>query len=99
MTFECVKKYGKRMEKWAGRITAIKSYGSHIELRIESRSSILVLIGQTTSGHFACMPDFGAGCYLADLKDIFWNTEKLTAFCCYLFHTRFHILEELMFKS
>jgi hypothetical protein len=67
------------MEKWAGRITAIKSYGSHIELRIESRSSILVLIGQTTSGHFACMPDFGAGCYLADLKDIFWNTEKLTA--------------------
>ena len=25
------------------------------------------------------MPDFGVGCHLVDLKDIFWNTEKLTA--------------------
>jgi len=24
------------------------------------------------------MPDFGAGCHLADLKDRFWNTEQLT---------------------
>lgn len=24
------------------------------------------------------MPDFGAGCHLASLKDKFWNTEKLT---------------------
>ena len=24
------------------------------------------------------MPDLGAGCHLADLKDKFWNTEKLT---------------------
>lgn len=42
-------------------------------------NTICTHFGQTTSGHFACMPDFGAGCYLADLKDIFWNTEKLTA--------------------
>jgi len=24
------------------------------------------------------MPDFGAGCHLVDLKDRFWNTEKLS---------------------
>lgn len=24
------------------------------------------------------MPDFGAGCHLVNLKDKFWNTEKLT---------------------
>lgn len=38
----------------------------------------MVLFGETSRGGFACMPDFGAGCHLTDLKDKFWNTEKLT---------------------
>ena len=24
------------------------------------------------------MPDFNAGCFLADLNDVFWNMERLT---------------------
>ena len=47
-------------------------------MRIDSRSGILVIFGRTTQGGFACMPDFGAGCHLVNLKDRFWNTEKLT---------------------
>lgn len=78
MIFECVRKSGKRTEHWKGNITVLKNYGSHYEIRIESRSGILVLLGKTSYGGFACMPDFGAGCHLVDLKDKFWNTEKLT---------------------
>lgn len=78
MVFECINKNKRGNEKWSGKITSFKNYGSHYEIRIESRSGILVLVGKTTQGAFACMPDFEAGCHLVNLKDKFWNTEKLT---------------------
>jgi hypothetical protein len=77
MIFECVDKSNHRNEKWVGKITNFNCHGTHYEMRIESRSSILVLFGKTKLGAFACMPDFNAGCHLANPKDIFWNTEKL----------------------
>lgn len=79
MIFNCVKNSGKRSEHWTGKILSIVKYGSHYEIKIESRSSILILVGKTSQGRFACMPDFGAGCHLVNLRDNFWNTEKLTA--------------------
>lgn len=77
MIFECISRRKNGSEKWSGKITAYKNYGTHYEVRIESRSRILVLLGKTTQGAFACMPDFGAGCHLANPGDIFWNTEQL----------------------
>lgn len=78
MVFECVNKTSKRKEKWSGKITYIKNYGSHFEIFIQSRSSILVLFGKTSRGFFASMPDFNAGCHLVNPCDIFWNTESLS---------------------
>jgi hypothetical protein len=79
MDFKCINQTKTRKEIWNGRITSIKNYGSHIELKIESRSGILVLLGKTSFGNFACIPDYGVGCHLAALDDIFYNTERLTA--------------------
>jgi hypothetical protein len=79
MTFTCVKKWGQRIDKWSGKITKLENYGSHFEMKIESRSGIMVLFGKTSHGNFACMPDFNAGCHLSDLEDVFYNTNKLTA--------------------
>jgi len=73
-TFLC--KHKKK--SWSGSISKFHDYGTHYELLIQSRSSILVLFGKTSQGYFACMPDFQAGCHLANLNDIFWNTERLT---------------------
>lgn len=78
MLFECIKQTGKRKEKWLGRVTYLRNYGSHFELKIESRSSLMVLFGKTSRGFFASIPDFGSGCHLVDPNDIFWNTESLT---------------------
>lgn len=78
MIFECIKKTSKGIEKWPGHITKLVNYGSHYEMRIESRSGITVFFGKTSFGNFACIPDFGAGCHLADFKDEFYSTEKLT---------------------
>lgn len=78
MRFECVKRSGKRMEKWPGRITYLRNYGSHFELNIVSRSSLMVLFGKTSRGFFASIPDFGSGCHLVNPDDIFWNTESLS---------------------
>ena len=79
MIFECVNQTKKRKETWTGRIISMINYGSHFEIQIQSRSSILVLLGKTTLGNFACMPDFGAGCHLSKLKDKFYSTEKLVS--------------------
>lgn len=66
-------------KSWEGYISKFEDYGSHYEIRIQSRSSITVLFGKTSQGYFACMPDFEAGCHLAGMNDVFWNTEKLTS--------------------
>lgn len=79
ISFECIRKDGRKTERWSGIIPGIIKHGSHHEIRIESRSGIMVLFVKITRGGFACKPDFGVGCHLVDLKDIFWNTEKLTA--------------------
>ena len=77
MLFECVKRTGKCKEKWIGKIAWLKNYGSHFEIEIQSRSSLLVLFGKSSRGYFASIPDFHAGCHLVDPRDIFWNTESL----------------------
>jgi hypothetical protein len=79
MVFECKTNFGKRIEKWTGKIASIINYGSHYEIFIESRSSIFLIVGKTSRGGFACIPDFGVGCHLVELNDLFWNTEKLTS--------------------
>lgn len=67
------------LESWEARISYIKNYGSHYEMRIQFfYGSVLVLFGKTVFGYFACIPDFEAGCYLSYLKDTFWNTKQLT---------------------
>lgn len=77
MIFECVNETEEGKETWAGKIVSIKNYGSHYEIRIESRSAILVLVGKTSMGNFACIPDFDSGCHLSKLNDKFYSTEKL----------------------
>lgn len=66
-------------EKWNGRITKISEFGSLYELKIESRSGFIVIIGKTEYGNFACIPAYDAGCHLSSLKDKFWNTERLSS--------------------
>ena len=78
IAFHCHKKTGKKSEKWDGVVTRLIHYQSHYEILIQSRSSIMVTFGTTSHGTFACIPDFGVGCHLADLRDKFWNTEKLS---------------------
>lgn len=78
MKFRCVDETEMKKECWDGKITKYQEYGSHYEIMIESRSSIMVLLGKSSRGGFACIPDFGAGCHIIDLKNKFWNTEKLT---------------------
>lgn len=73
-TFICKDKHNS----WSGIIANFKNYGTHCEFTVQSRSSIMVVFGKTSRGYFACMPDFNSGCHLVNLKDTFWNTERLT---------------------
>lgn len=73
MTFDCC----YRKEMWTGEISMFNDYGSHIEMRIESLSSITVLFGRSSLGYFACMPDFKASCHLIHPENETYNKEKL----------------------
>ncbi len=64
-------------DEWNGNIRDIKLQNNVYEFWIESRTSIMVVFGPTSRGGFACFPDFQVGCHLVNLKDKFWNTEKL----------------------
>jgi len=77
--FECTMKTGKKTENWSGMITKLTEFGSHYELKIESRSGFIVVIGKTSYGNFACIPDYDVGCHLSTLNDLFWNSERLRA--------------------
>lgn len=79
MVFECENTTSRRKERWKGKISEFRNHGNHYEIRIESRSGILVIFGKSTQGGFACMPDFGVGCHLVNPRDKFWNTEKLSS--------------------
>ena len=48
--FECTMKTGKKIESWSGMITKLTKFGSHYELKIESRSGFIVVIGKTNYG-------------------------------------------------
>ena len=78
MIFRCERKINSKKEVWQGAIIRFQERESYYELRIEARSGIMVLFGKCSRGYFACMPDYDCGCHLSDLKDRFWNTEKLT---------------------
>jgi hypothetical protein len=67
MDFQCSYRWEDGKETWTGTITRVKSYGSHHE----------ILIGKSSSGLFACIPDFDAGCHLSTLDDTFYNGERL----------------------
>jgi hypothetical protein len=74
MNFKCT----LNNEFWYGNITSLKDYGKHFEIFIQSRSSIMVIVGKTSRGLFACMPDYETGCHLVNLSDKYWNTERLS---------------------
>lgn len=77
MDFECIWEYDGNRDVWQGRIMSLENHASHYEMRIESRSSLRVIFGRSSTGGFACLPDHRISCHLAHLKDCFWNTEQL----------------------
>ncbi len=76
--FKCRMETEDGIEVWDGIIPRFTKYKSHYEIRIEARSGIMVVFGKSSRGNWACIPDWDAGCYLSNLDDIFWNTERLT---------------------
>lgn len=77
ISFKCKYESDNDTEFWDGCIKRLDNYGNYYEIFIESRSSIMVMFGKTTRGLFACMPDYEVSCHLVDLRDYFWNSEKL----------------------
>lgn len=78
MIFTCEQITNEEKEEWQGEISKINKHNDCYEIFITSRSSIMVIFGSTSRGGFVCIPDFNVGCHLVDLKDRFWNREKLT---------------------
>lgn len=65
-------------QKWPGKVTSFKNWGSHYSVHIESRSGFTFIIGKYEPGWFISIPDYGIGADLSACPtDTFYNTEKL----------------------
>lgn len=65
-------------ETWDGWIEPLSSLGNAVtELKIQSRSGLYAIVGNTCFGHFICLPDWGVGTLLSDFTDLFFNKERL----------------------
>jgi hypothetical protein len=79
MEFRCFQtKENSKVEYWKGTIKCLTEGKELLEMYVESRSSLHIIIGKTKYGNFVCIPNYDVGCYLSRFNDIFWNTEKLT---------------------
>lgn len=77
MIFDCSRSLNGTIDQWKGRIEYYNKRYKQLEMYICSRSSIHIIIGVSEYGHYICIPNFNAGCYLSNFDDVFWNSEKL----------------------
>ena len=79
MEFKCVKPSDKRKTTWIGKINTIKGVKENCEMEVVSRGHFYhVIFGSHSYGNYICIPNWDAGCELADYSDLFWNTERLS---------------------
>lgn len=78
MNFKCTSHHNGKTESWNGKIVYFKDCSNCIEMNIQSRSFIDVIIGTSKYGNYVCIPNFEVGCYLSSFHDIYYNTERLS---------------------
>lgn len=77
MEYECVQTTGKRTNRWTCTMS-LKRSTSPYEIEVSARGSYYhIVFGEHAYGNFLCIPNWDIGCALADLSDLFWNTERL----------------------
>lgn len=79
MEFTCCRMINEEYEQWKGKIIAYERKSTYLEMQVESRSSLHIIIGICKHGNYVCIPNFNTSCYLSYFSDTFWNTEKLSA--------------------
>lgn len=77
ISFHCREKIGEMYEEWNGYVTNICNRGSHYEVKIDSRSGFIFIIGKYVNGAFISIPAYKVGCDLSSYSDYFWNNEHL----------------------
>ena len=77
--FHCKHTYSDgETEEWTGTVELIRKTASATEAQVKGRgSSLTVIVGDYTDGHFLCIPEIDVGCPMAGWGDLFWNQERL----------------------
>lgn len=76
--FFCREKIHGIHQEWGGYIRRVHNHGSHYEIRVDSRSGFVFIVGNYHGGVFISIPAFRIGCDLASYTDYGWNTEALS---------------------
>jgi len=79
MDFICTNRTEKKQTHWKGTITKLKGSINQCEFEIQSRGYYYhVIVGRHDYGNYVCIPNWDAGCELADYVDLYWNVERLS---------------------
>lgn len=71
MVFECSLNFNETIETWTERIVNYKATEGILEMYVESRSSLHIIIGRGSYGNFVCIPNYDVRCYLSRFNDTF----------------------------
>ncbi|MGL5435152.1 MAG: DUF6618 family protein [Lachnospiraceae bacterium] len=80
MEFECRNEEAQNRndQSWNGSVEGIQKNGNIVEAKILGKGSAMhVIIGEYQYGRYLCIPRWGIGSDLSELKDRFWNRERL----------------------
>ena len=79
MEYKCTLQQDEKTVHWKGEINSYSEHNGFYEMKVSGRGSgIHMIFGSGDNGNFICLPDYSAGCYLANYHDTFWNREALT---------------------
>ncbi len=79
ISFRCSYQWDEdERDDWDGFVEEIAYDDGVCEVCITGRGSrIRLMLGKSTLGVFACVPDYDAGCYISSLDDLYSNSDRL----------------------
>lgn len=76
--FDCILKMNENQQKWIGKIKSFTDHSCFYEINVDDNSAgMRVIFGNSESGNFICLPEYGVSCGSESFSDPGHNYEKL----------------------
>lgn len=76
--FDCIHKMNETQNKWIGKIKSFSDHSCFYEIKVDDNNSgMRIIFGNSESGNFICLPEYGVSCRSDSFSDAGQNYENL----------------------